>query len=66
MAAVVEFLTAYDGEHIEDQLAYLGELPPVPDEDAISFRLLRHYASSVRHQKYYDIDIVTVEVERLR
>ena len=28
----------------------------------ISFRLLRHYASSVRHHKYHDTDIVTVQV----
>ncbi len=33
------------------------------DESEISLRLLRHYASSVRHQKYPDVDIVTVEVE---
>jgi hypothetical protein len=33
------------------------------DEHEISFRLLRHYASSVRHQKYHDLDIVTVRVE---
>lgn len=28
----------------------------------MSFRLLRHYASAVRHQKYHDVDIVTVKV----
>ena len=47
---------------MEDRLAYLSELPPVPDEREVSFRLLRHYASSVRHQKYHGIDIVTVDV----
>ncbi len=35
--------------------------PPVPDEREVSFRLLRHYASSARHQKYHGIDIVTVD-----
>ena len=40
--------------------------PPVPDEREVSFRLLRHYASSVRHQKYHGIDIVTVEVKGAR
>ena len=33
-----------------------------PDSREISFRLLRHYASSVRHQKYHGVDIVTVSV----
>ena len=64
--AEVEFVTSFDGDNIEDQLAYLGELPPVPDEDEISFRLLRHHASEVRHQKYHGIDIVTVVVEGAR
>ena len=40
--------------------------PPVPDEREVSFRLLRHYASSVRHQKYHGIDIVTVDVKGAR
>ena len=29
-----------------------------------SLRLLRHFASGVRHRKYQGIDIVTVEVPR--
>ena len=29
-------------------------------EHELSLRLLRHYASSVRHQQYHDTDIVTV------
>ena len=31
-------------------------------EHELSLRLLRHYASSVRHQQYHDTDIVTVRV----
>ena len=50
-SAVVEFVTVLEGENMEDRLAYLSELPPVPDEREVSFRLLRHYASAVRHQK---------------
>ena len=61
--AQLEFVTLTEGVNIEDQLAYLSELPPIPDEDEISLRLLRHHASSVQHQKYHGIDIVTVEVE---
>ena len=61
--AQLEFVTLTEGVNIEDQLAYLSDLPPIPDEDEISLRLLRHHASSVQHQKYHGIDIVTVEVE---
>ena len=48
---------------MEDYLAYLRDLPPVADEHEVSFRLLLHYASSVRHQKYNNIDIITVGVD---
>ncbi len=60
--AEMEFVTALEGENMEDRLAYLSELPPVPDEREVSFRLLWHYASSVRHQKYHGVDIITVNV----
>ena len=60
--ATVEFVTALEGANMEDRLSYLGELPSVPDENEVSFRLLRHYASSVRHQKYHGIDVITVTV----
>ena len=60
--ATVEFVTALEGENMEDRLSYLGDLPSVPDENEVSFRLLRHYASSVRHQKYHGIDIISVTV----
>ena len=33
--AELEFVTALAGENIEDQMAYLGELPPVPDEHGV-------------------------------
>ena len=60
--AELEFVTASEGENLEDRLSYLGETPDIPDSREISFRLLRHYASSVRHQKYHGVDIVTVSV----
>ncbi len=60
--AELEFVTGSEGENLEDRLAYMGEMPDIEDEREISFRLLRHYASSVRHQKYHGEDIVTVSV----
>ena len=64
--AELEFVCAADGENLEDRLSYLGETPDIPDGREISFRLLRHYASSVRHQKYHGVDIVTVNVDGSR
>ena len=61
--AELEFSAISGDENIEDSLAYLPEQPEIEDEREISFRLLRHYASSVRHQKYHNIDIITVQVE---
>ena len=64
--AELEFVSATEGENLEDKLAYLGEAPDITDEREVSFRLLRHYASSVRHQKYHGVDIVTVSVDGSR
>ena len=62
----MEFMAVFEEENLEDRLAYLNEQPEASDERELSFRLLRHYASSVRHQKYHGIDIVTVQVEGSR
>ena len=61
--AEMEFAAVLGDENLEDRLAYLPEEPEIEDEREISFRLLRHYASSVRHHKYHDIDVITVQVE---
>ena len=64
--AELEFLAASHADNLEDRIAYLSEQEEIPDEQDMSFRLLRHYASSVQHRKYHDIDIVTVRVEDRR
>ena len=61
--AELEFVCASDRENLEDRLSYLGEAPELTDVRQISFRLLEHYASSVRHQKYHGVDVVTVTVD---
>ena len=60
----MEFLAVFDEENLEDRLAYLDEQTETFDERELSFRLLRHYTSSVRHRKYHGLDIVTVQVAR--
>ena len=61
-AIEMEFAVTTEGGNLEDKLAYLDEQPELQDEHEISFRLLRHYASSVQHHKYHGIDIITVQV----
>jgi xanthine/uracil permease len=63
-AVELEFLAVFDEENLEDRLAYLNQQTETLDERDLSFRLLRHYASSVRHQKYHGLDVVTVRVNR--
>jgi len=58
----MEFLVVSEKENIEDHLTYLSERAETPEESDLSFRLLRHYASSVRHRQYHGIEIVTVKV----
>ena len=62
-AVDLEFTAATDDTNLEDRLALLSEQvvgPPVEEE--ISLHLLRHYASSVRHQQFHDTDVVMVRV----
>ncbi len=48
--------------NIEDRMAYLGQDQALEDEQELSVRILRHYASSVQHRQYYGIDIVNCRV----
>ena len=65
-SAQIEFATSLQGENVEDYLSHLQSLPPAPNERELSFRLLLYYATSVRHQKYHDVDVLTVQVDASR
>ena len=56
----LEFFASLEGENLQDRLAYMSH--EAPQENEASFRLLTHYAQSVRHQKYHGVDIVRVLV----
>ena len=61
--ADLEFIGAGDEENIEDRVRQLQQYDEeTPPEQELSLRLLRSYASSVRHQQYHDTDIITVRV----
>ena len=62
--AVLEFVASTGDANLEDRIALLSErATEAPAEHEVSLRLLRHVASSVRHQQYHDTDIVTVRVK---
>ncbi|MCY4459824.1 MAG: hypothetical protein OXC26_05405 [Albidovulum sp.] len=62
--AVLEFIASANEENLQDRIAVLGEpTAGAPVEREVSLRLLRHLASSVSHQQYHGLDIVTVRVD---
>ena len=62
--AVLEFVASRGEENLQDRIALLGEAGAEdPIEREVSLRMLRHLASSVRHQQYHGTDVVTVRVE---
>ena len=61
--ADLEFIGGGGEGNIEDQVRQLQQHDTEgPAENELSLRLLRSFASSVRHQQYHDTDIITVRV----
>ena len=61
--ADLEFIGGSSGTNIEDQVHQLQQYDTLPPEEHdLSLRLLRSYATSVKHQQYHDTDIITVRV----
>ena len=64
--ATLEIVTAATGaENLQDRIALLAdesaaEGDPMRD---VSLRVLRHLASSVRHQQFHNADVLTVQVD---
>ena len=62
--ATLEFIASRGEDNLQDRIALLGDTGTGEVlEREVSLRLLRHLASSVRHQQYHGTDIVTVRVE---
>ena len=62
--AILEFVVSTSEQNLEDRIELMGEQTfEAPVEKELSLRLLRHIASSVRHQSYHGMDIVTVRVD---
>ena len=64
--AILEFIAGAlgdDNSNLQDRIALLAEQPLEPElASEVSFRLLRHFASSIRHQQFHDMEIVTIRV----
>ena len=62
-SADLEFIGGGSGANVEDQVSQLQqhEVEGMV-ENELSLRLLRNYASSVRHQQYHGTDIITIRV----
>ena len=58
----LEFLAVLAEENIQDQLAYLSNQTDATEQREVSLRLLRHFASAVRHRKYSGIDIERAQI----
>ena len=62
--ADLEFIGGGNQENIEDQVRQLQELEiETPSEQEISLRLLQNYASSVNHQQYSGMDVITLRID---
>ena len=62
--ADLEFIGGGSEANVEDQVRQLQQHDSeTPLEQELSLRLLRNYASSVRHQQFHDTDINTVRVD---
>lgn len=59
----LEFLALFSEENLEDRIDVMSEDTQLPDVSELSFRLLRHLATGVRHRRYHGLDVVTVNVE---
>lgn len=64
-SAVLEFVAAAgEEENVQDRIGLLPDQPEdLQMEGEMSLRLLRHFAASVRHQKFRDVDILTLRVD---
>ena len=63
--AELEFISGESEENLEDRIRQLQQHDSETSaEREISLQLLRHYASSVRHQQYQNTDIITVRVDQ--
>ena len=61
----LEFIASSAQENVQDRIAMLADASTLEStERDLSLRILRHLASSVRHQQYVGTDVITVHIDR--
>ena len=60
--AEIEYIAVVGEENIQDRVALLSESASEIESGSLSLLVLHHLATSVKHQKYFDTDIVTIQV----
>ena len=66
-AAILEFVISTFEDNIQDQIAFLGkQVSEESIEQEVSIRMLKHIASSVRHQQFRNTDVLTIRVEAVK
>lgn len=60
---VLEYIAAESTENIEDRAMVLQESASDSSPSDISVLLLNHLANEIRHQKYFDMDIISVRID---
>ena len=63
--ALLEFNAATHAGNLENEMSVLADSPDPANERDLSLALLRHHASSVKHQQYHNVDILTVRVDHV-
>lgn len=64
--AELEFIASSGRENLSDRVFMLSPIPETPSDQNLSLRIIRHLASTIRHQQYYDTDVVLVTVQGMR
>ena len=62
--AMLEFTAATRAGNLENRIMLLGDRPDPTSRRDLSLALLRHHASSVKHQEYRNVDVLSVQVDR--
>jgi len=61
--ATLEFVAADSKENLQDRIALMGsDVSTLNLERDVSFRMLKHLASSVRHERYHGTEILILKV----
>ena len=62
----LEYIALAGEENIEDRAVVMQETTTEPSAAELSLQILRHLATDVRHQKYFNMDVLTLHVDPVK